>query len=542
MTPITKLMQLLTPDGAAIVGAKLPDGSDGSVQEAFAAFIQAAVDAAVPAAIAGALEAALRAEAAQAAVFLSTGIYDTKELGIIGTVDSQYFSVPSPIDIEYLILYKNIAGVPKEIDRYPNGEGLKRAGFEFMDSTISGLAHAITDAHSRQAWTCVALDGGPTEDGMKKIGARLTPENAPRFIEAMVLKAVEAALLELGTEPLGSLNSMVSTVVDAFDRRSWLEIDTDGGPTQNAIRHILKKLPSDIGGPAEAYASGIKGTRRIASGPNITWWGDSMTAGAGGSGTTGSGVLQALLAARGSSATVFNRGVGGENTLTIAARAGANPFIALPKNGVIPANTAPFEIILEQINGFVPKPLMQGASSYTGKLGNIEGTFSKTNVDTVYTYYFARKAPGATILADRPLPLYLDIGEIWREDIAIIWIGQNGPSTERAIQDAKAIIQRLTTLDKRYIVISKPGGTTAENADDALWFAEFGRRFIPIRQYMVRFGLADAGMVPTSDDLIDIANGTVPRQLRSDAVHWLAPGYTILGNQVFQRLIELEWI
>ncbi|MCF6764128.1 hypothetical protein, partial [Pseudomonas fragi] len=71
---------------------------------------------------------------------------------------------------------------------------------------------------------------------------------------------------------------------------------------------------------------------------------------------------------------------------------------------------------------------------------------------------------------------------------------------------------------------------------------EFGRRFIPIRQYLVKYGLADAGITPTAQDNADMASGTVPTSLRFDGVHWLAPGYTILANIVFQRLKELEWI
>ena len=39
-----------------------------------------------------------------------------------------------------------------------------------------------------------------------------------------------------------------------------------------------------------------------------------------------------------------------------------------------------------------------------------------------------------------------------------------------------------------------------------------------------------------------MAAGTVPVSLRYDGVHWLAPGYTILANIIFQRIIELEWI
>ncbi|WP_215901807.1 hypothetical protein, partial [Acinetobacter soli] len=138
-----------------------------------------------------------------------------------------------------------------------------------------------------------------------------------------------------------------------------------------------------------------------------------------------------------------------------------------------------------------------------------------------------------------PAPFYLNYSKEHLGDIHIIWIGQNGPSTTRAISDAKAIIQRIEALSKRFIVISKP---TSTDADDSLFFAEFGVRFIPIRKYMIKYGLSDANIEPTAQDLTDISNGIVPTSLRSDAVHWTAQGYTILGNQIFKKLIELGWV
>ena len=80
------------------------------------------------------------------------------------------------------------------------------------------------------------------------------------------------------------------------------------------------------------------------------------------------------------------------------------------------------------------------------------------------------------------------------------------------------------------------------NIVDEMYFAEFGRRFIPIQKYMIEYGLADAGITPTSQDLIDISNGTIPSSLRNDVIHFNANSYKIVAQQIFNRLNELGWI
>jgi hypothetical protein len=482
------------------------------------------------------------AEAARDAAQLSSGVYGDTDEGLVKTTVGSFFSVPSPDSKQYLILYQNAAGTALEVDRYPNSKAIEDIGIEDQSTDVSGLAFAVVDDEGRRTWLEAGRDGKPTSYAAKQIGSSLTEENSPALVGSITTMAVAETLQATGIEVLDPLNDMSFAVIDEQGRRTWIEADKSGKPTQNAIDCIVEKLPGGLGEAPSTYQAGVKGAQSIVSGIIVTAFGDSMTAGAGGGGTTFPGELQRLLTAAGHTIPVINRGVGGENSVTICARAGGNPFVVLPVAGVIPASATAFEITLQPINGLVPKPLMQGPSSYTGRLGNVPGTFSRTVVDTVYTYYFTRAAAGAEIVANRPQPLYLDIGDQARGGINIIWIGQNGPNDVRAIQDAKAIIQRLTALDKRYLVISKPGGSSTSDVDDAMWFAEFGRRFIPIRQYMVKYGLADAGIAPTAQDITDMANGTVPTSLRSDSVHWLGVGYTILANIIFQRLYEMEWI
>lgn len=483
-----------------------------------------------------------RAEIAADNAALNANVFTDTAAGLAGTAQGNYFSVPSVEGDEYLVLYRHDAGsVATEIKRYPNKEAIEKLGFAHLPDDANDLIFAVVDDEGRRTWLEADQKGAPSDWAASKMGGKLSAANAPTLHS----DAVSSAVAEVGLESTdANLNpEPVFGITDEQGRRTWLEFDTEGKPTTEAAASIAEKLPANLT-PAETYTASHAGASYgIISGPNVVCWGDSMTAGAGGNGTTYPKVLQDLLTAAGYTGTVTNRGVGGESSVTITGRTNATPFMVMVDGGSIPA-TGQVGLTLRQINGITPAPLKQGSQSYTCTLAGVPGTFGRTvDADGVtYHYHFTRAADGTAATADRPTPLLLDIGEQHRGDIALIWIGQNGPSNARAIQDAKAIIQHLRALDKRFLVISKPGGTSAQDADDAEWFAEFGTRFIAIRQYMVEFGLADADITPTAQDETDMANGTVPSSLRVDAVHWVGAGYEILANVIFRKFEELGWV
>lgn len=278
---------------------------------------------------------------------------------------------------------------------------------------------------------------------------------------------------------------------------------------------------------------------------NITAFGDSLTAGATSEGNPYTKFLKKELENYGSTAQVFNSGVGGETSVTIAARQGGNPFIVRVTGGVIPATTSPVVVTLDNINGQPVRPMLQGTAYWDGKLGDIDGRLSivKPNGGSTWDeanyYTFTRKTAGSQITANQPLTFYTNFGEEHRGDIQIIWAGQNGPTNTRSIEDVKAMVQHLTGLNKKYLVISKPSSTDAQDAE---WSAAFGPRFISIRKYMSEFGLKEAGISPTEQDLVDIAQGKVPTSLRNDSVHWKAEANEVMGKYIFNILKELGWI
>lgn len=71
--------------------------------------------------------ASVRATSAADTAQLSAGIYDTTALGLTATNTGtqKYFSVPSADSSEYLILYKNNAGVAAEVKRYPSASAVQ---------------------------------------------------------------------------------------------------------------------------------------------------------------------------------------------------------------------------------------------------------------------------------------------------------------------------------------------------------------------------------------------------------------------------------
>jgi len=92
--------------------------------------------------------AAAAAIAARDVSQLSAGIYETTALGIAATPLNGYFSVPSTLNTEYLILYKHTAGgVTLEIQRYPSV-----AGIEYTIANVIHVKSNGNDGNNGKSW------------------------------------------------------------------------------------------------------------------------------------------------------------------------------------------------------------------------------------------------------------------------------------------------------------------------------------------------------------------------------------------------------
>lgn len=139
--------------------------------------------------------------------------------------------------------------------------------------------------------------------------------------------------------------------------------------------------------------------------------------------------------------------------------------------------------------------------------------------------------------------------------MAVFWYGRNDTyDPDAADHVAAAVAQSVLHLsppDKRFLVLSVTTGTgeAAGNskydiamAINAELRARYGRRYVDLQNYLIDYGLADAGITPTAQDTTDIANRTVPASLRSDGVHLTAAGRQVVAEQVDTRMREFGWL
>lgn len=291
---------------------------------------------------------------------------------------------------------------------------------------------------------------------------------------------------------------------------------------------------------------------KIVSGPDIVRWGDSLSA---------QGNYTDLAARTGR--TVHSAAVGGETSLGIAARNGAMPYLMLPVGGEIPASGG-VVVTFTSSGGGISYPLLQGAGNggqpMRGTLSGVKGVLTLTKptvpgsshaADDYYT--FTRDASGTSVSVTRPAPFITDHSIARRGDICIFWVGRNNLSTpDRVLSDIAAMIQHMTALDKRFLVLSVTNGagegtgtSTYNNAAliNSALLSRYGRRFLDVRKYMVDYGLSDLSISATAQDTADIAADIPPVSLRTDAVHFTAATQVGIINPLIEsRLRENGWI
>ena len=275
----------------------------------------------------------------------------------------------------------------------------------------------------------------------------------------------------------------------------------------------------------------------------ITCWGDSLTAGGGWTNR-----LQQLTGL-----TVYNGGTGGENSRTIMARQGGD--VMMINNITIPATTDPVTIATRSTDGGIMTefghkvtPLLQGGSHVNPcYIGDIKGTLRWTGSaynDMTGTWTFTRTDAGEEVVINRPTAIRTDF-DINKNAprIMIIFIGQNGGynDLDDLVRQHRLMIDHSKATD--YIVLGLSSGTKSQRAEyEARMLLEFGRRFISLRDYLSQYGLEDAGIEPTEQDLQMMANGQTPQSLLSDSVHYNAQCKTVIGNMIYKKLKDLNMI
>ena len=335
----------------------------------------------------------------------------------------------------------------------------------------------------------------------------------------------------------------------------------------------------------------------------VTAWGDSLTAGAGGTITrhkerilsklkelgydvssledaasvTYSKALQAFL---GASYKVNNCGVGGESINTIAVRMGANVTFA-KGDFVLPADTSPVRIgaydgRLDSAWGTEVAPLLQGSDTTVNpcSVGGIECTLKWTGSsgsDTTGIYTIQRVAAGSRAVSfSARTPIIMSGSRLYKNTrLAVLWCWQNGgySSDEELVEKLDKMIARLGT--DKYVLIGLHTGTAASRAgQETVLAGRYGDRFINWREYVSRQALYDFGITPTTDadlteeqkskgvvpDTTAMAEGSLPMSFWSsyvgdengktgnDKIHMTGGAYAILAYKIMERFRELGYI
>lgn len=282
--------------------------------------------------------------------------------------------------------------------------------------------------------------------------------------------------------------------------------------------------------------------------------GDSLTFGAGGT-VSYPTVLNALL---GGEWKVNNRGIGGENTVTIGARQGGMPMyikepITIPKDGSIVQ--IPTEVVdgithyglYSSFNDSDVKPLLQGGSALINPcmIEGVECTLSWSNNN----YRIKRNVVGERDFTTQPKSQILTASMRNTKGINILFIGQNG-GYDGTGEGLTAQFEKLTDFkgDGKCIVITSHGNGYPNVANVVK--ARYGAKHIDLKQYFstkaiydaIDLGLFDAATYPTAQDLTDMAAGNAPSSFRVDAIHFNTKGYKMLAYIVYLRMVTLGYV
>lgn len=276
----------------------------------------------------------------------------------------------------------------------------------------------------------------------------------------------------------------------------------------------------------------------------IVCFGDSLTQGAGGNGISYPSVLKGLV---GNNYNVINQGSGGENTIAILSRQGS--VATYVNNITIPAKKTTVKLC--QPNEYLDsnlgiKSLLTIAGDMTGinpcYINSVIGILSKVNDGNGVYYTFTRSKDGKEIVIDRPTRIFFYSTNRYNNSILCLFIGQNGGySTEEELVEQIRNAIRHNCTDK-YIILGLTTGSNTERASlEKTMQNAFGLHYLNTRKYLYMYGLSDANIKPTTQDENDIKNGIVPNSLRSDSVHLNDKGYTVLGNIVYKKGVELGY-
>lgn len=317
--------------------------------------------------------------------------------------------------------------------------------------------------------------------------------------------------------------------------------------------YVLRQIDSRISDYLSSNPAYDPIESRIIPDNEVVFWGDSMTAGAGGGGTTVPDTVSSELGL-----TVYNRGIGGQRSDHIAVRQGGRKIIVTVTNNEIPA-TGSVAVTDKDVS------VLYSSGNYNGTMHcEIAGVQGLMTTDSSNNWTFTRDTDGSAVTVppgsevtiteqgtsfiENPYPL--------RNKVSVIWSGRNNDkSTQDSVNslrdDILLMVRYLSTTQKRVLVVSVCNGGDYEGTGTSTYNQiievnrelrdTFGDSYIDLRSYMVNRAIYDAGITPTTTDLEDIAADGIPESLRSDGVHFNSIGYEMAGKFIARTITAKGW-
>ncbi|HDS1793001.1 SGNH/GDSL hydrolase family protein [Pseudomonas putida] len=530
---------------------------------------------------------AAQAEIARDVAMASASIYATVAAGLAATDPGQYFSVPSPSGAEYLILYRNQAGVAVEVKRYPSAGAVSKTVKSFLTvaemladlSPEAGVRGIVTNdtVADNDGW--YEKTGGSGSGGWlwlqdqpvssktaDRLFQALDPSPLPRLAwtvgdgqgahplsltrdgvtEADVLKTGQ--LLLQGAEELRSrgIHGVVMALLDMIDTSPWhiredstsvfTSIDT-GTLLVEGINILDRWKSAQVASRSDMVmtADGLKPL--YADAKKISGWGSSSLE------YMGSLITQ-MLSEVAPGTNYYNGAKGGETSRAISSRLGAIPMLVSVSGGSIPESGG----VTVTSSNVAPSAQML---AFTGTLAGVYGTLSSTSS----TFTFTRATAGPAVAVANGTQFLPDIGPQHRDGMALLWMGKNDITTSDTFSDiaarTDASYDYFRAQIKRVLVFGHFGNSDWVGGPtsvpklmqvNALHKARYGDHYVDTLSYLESPQVwTDTGVTPTSTDLAAQAGHCLPPSLTSDGLHFNAALNKAFIGFLKAKLISLGW-
>lgn len=246
-----------------------------------------------------------------------------------------------------------------------------------------------------------------------------------------------------------------------------------------------------------------------------------------------------------------NLGVSGQTSTEIAFRFGALPLAVtvagerMPGRGSVGIDSVD-PATSYRAGGSTSKPFR-----YAAVLAGIPGTFIEDASRDPAQLSFARKDDGDAVAVPDGTLLRGTQGDSYRSDPITIWVGRNNiDNGADVLRDIDVIVASLDRKNSRFLIFSvtnsqhEPSGSTGYEqiaAINAAVEAKYPNNYLDVRRYLIDHGLAQAGLVPTADDLAAIAEDRVPPQLHRDVIHFTDTAQQVIGHYATVVMLAKRW-